>query len=68
MNHSPRYACAAVADSIRFVFVPQTAHVPFMAGLPFRIVTRCGFFCSVFFLHFTQYASVISHPLSRLLR
>jgi hypothetical protein len=53
--HSQTYACDAVAtDKISIVVVPQTVHDPFIAGLPFFIVTGFGSFCSVFFLHFTQ--------------
>jgi len=44
--------------------VLQTEQFPFMALRPFFIVTSCGFFISVFFLHLTQYASVIGHILS----
>lgn len=34
--------------------VPQTEQVPFMACRPFFIVTSCGSFMVVFFLHLTQ--------------
>ena len=34
--------------------------VPFSAGLPFFSLTFFGSFISLFFLHFTQYAVVIS--------
>lgn len=36
------------------IFVPQVAHVPLIAGLPFFMVTAVGSFISVFALHFTQ--------------
>lgn len=36
--------------------MPHCGHVPFTAGLPFFIVTACGFLISTFALHFTQYA------------
>lgn len=39
--------------------VPHTGHVPFVAGLPFFMVTCVGLFIVTFFLHFTQYASTI---------
>jgi hypothetical protein len=45
--------------------VPQTAQVPFMACLPFFMVTSFGFFISVFFLHLTQYASAIFRSFHR---
>jgi hypothetical protein len=45
--------------------VPQTGHCPFMACLPFFMVMLCGSFISLFVLHFTQYATVVSvHLLS----
>jgi len=40
-------------------FVPQTGHVPVVAGLPFFMVIFCGFFTSREALHFTQYAIVM---------
>jgi len=40
--------------------VPHLGQVPFNAGLPFFSLTFFGFFISLFFLHFTQYAVVIS--------
>jgi hypothetical protein len=39
---------------IALTVVPQTAHCPFKAGLPFFMVTFCPFFISVLVLHFTQ--------------
>src|SRR5438094_9971240 len=48
--------------------VPQTAQVPFNACLPFFIVTSWGSFISVFFLHLTQYASVISSSFRSLMK
>jgi hypothetical protein len=44
------------------IFVPQVAHVPVVAGLPFFIVIAVGFFISCFDLHLTQYASIDSRP------
>lgn len=37
-------------------FVPQFGHVPFVAGFPFFSFVFTGFFISIDFLHFTQYA------------
>jgi len=42
---------------ILYIPVPQVGQVPFIAGLPFFIVTGVGFFISFFALHLTQYAS-----------
>jgi hypothetical protein len=39
--------------------VPQTGHTPFMAFLPFFMVTLWGLCISRFVLHFTQYAVVV---------
>src|SRR5574340_1698584 len=39
---------------------PQIGQVPFTAGLPFFIVTCCGFLISTFRLSLTQYASAMS--------
>jgi len=44
---------------ILYIFVPQVGQMPFVAGLPFFIVTDFGFFISFFFLHLTQYPVVI---------
>jgi hypothetical protein len=38
--------------------VPQSGHVPSLAGLPFFIVTAFGSFISFFALHFMQYPSI----------
>src|SRR2546430_11498835 len=45
--------------------VPQTEQVPFMACLPFFMVTSFASFISLFCLHFTQYASAIFHSFHR---
>jgi hypothetical protein len=42
--------------------VPQFGHTPFFAFLPFFMVTDCSSFMVTFFLHRTQYASVIVRP------
>jgi hypothetical protein len=39
---------------ILYILVPQTTHVPVVAGLPFFMVMAVGFFISRFALHFTQ--------------
>jgi hypothetical protein len=39
---------------ILYILVPQVAHVPVVAGLPFFIVTAVGFFISFLALHLTQ--------------
>jgi hypothetical protein len=44
---------------MRYNFVPQTGHVPVVAGLPFFMVIFCGFFTSREALHLTQYAMVM---------
>jgi hypothetical protein len=36
------------------ILVPQTEHVPLIAGLPFFIVTCCSPLIGLFALHFTQ--------------
>jgi hypothetical protein len=41
--------------------VPQTGHVPVVAGLPFFIVIACAFCISRLVLHLRQYPSVISY-------
>jgi len=41
---------------MRMIVVPQTGHLPFMAGFPFFSVTDAASFISRFALHFTQYA------------
>jgi hypothetical protein len=43
---------------IRYTPVLQTGHVPFVAGLPFFIVTCTGLRISRLLLHLTQYASM----------
>jgi hypothetical protein len=44
--------------------VPQTGHVPFVAGLPFFMVTGFASFISRCVRHFRQYASTGDPPLS----
>jgi hypothetical protein len=44
------------------IFVPQTVHIPCVAGLPFFIVI---FFSSFIDLHLTQYASMIMQVIKR---
>ena len=44
--------------TIRDTFVPQTAQVPRVAGLPFLSVTCAGLRISRLALHFRQYASI----------
>lgn len=39
---------------MRNILVPQTGHVPWVAGLPFFMVMRMGLRISRFALHFTQ--------------
>jgi hypothetical protein len=41
------------------ILVPQSKHVPVVAGLPFFIVTGSGLFIGFLALHFTQYASIL---------
>jgi len=43
---------------IRNIFVPQVGHTPWVAGLPFFMVTALGFFISFLALHFTQYPCI----------
>src|SRR2546427_11931402 len=45
---------AYFAAPIRIIVVPQTGHLPFIAGLPFFSLTATGFFISRFARHFTQ--------------
>lgn len=47
---------------MRYIPVPHFGHSPFMAILPFFILTFFGFFISLFALHFTQYAVVTWSP------
>jgi len=42
--------------------VPQTGHFPFMAGLPFFMVTLVAFGSSLLARHLTQYISAIFSP------
>src|SRR5918996_2055245 len=44
------------------IFVPQTVHMPCVAGLPFFIVTFFSSFMVLLALHLTQYASVAMEP------
>jgi hypothetical protein len=44
------------------IFVPQTVHMPCVAGLPFFIVTFFSSFIVLLALHLTQYASVAMEP------
>ena len=44
------------------IFVPQTVHMPCVAGLPFFIVTLFSSFIVLLALHLTQYASVAMEP------
>jgi hypothetical protein len=44
------------------IFVPHTVHVPWMAGLPFFIVTFFSSFIVLLALHLTQYACVAMEP------
>jgi len=45
---------------ILYIFVLQVGQVPFIAGLPFFMVTDFGFFISLLVLHFTQYPVVMT--------
>jgi hypothetical protein len=40
------------------IFVPQTVQMPWVAGLPFFIVTFFSSFMFLLALHLTQYASI----------
>jgi hypothetical protein len=44
------------------IFVPQTVHMPCVAGLPFFMVTFFSSFIVLLALHLTQYASVAMEP------
>jgi len=46
---------------ILYIFVLQVGQVPFVAGLPFFMVTDFGFFISLLVLHFTQYPVVMTN-------
>ncbi|MBI2863650.1 MAG: hypothetical protein HYX94_03710 [Chloroflexi bacterium] len=50
------YLLAPILNSL----VPQTGHVPSVAGLLFFKVTALGFLISLLALHLTQYASMYS--------
>ena len=50
--------CAPILN----IFVPQWEQVPWVAGLPFFIVTGVGSFISFLALHLTQYASIVRPP------
>jgi hypothetical protein len=43
---------------IQNMLVPHVGHTPFVAGLPFFIVTALALFISFLDLHFIQYASI----------
>ena len=47
---------------IQNMLVPQVGHTPFVAGLPFFIVTALALFISFLDLHFIQYASIFFLP------
>jgi hypothetical protein len=47
------------------IFVPQTVHIPCVAGLPFFIVIFFSSFIDLFDLHLTQYASMIMQVIKR---
>lgn len=47
-------ALTAAYPPILKILVPQTGHVPVVAGLLFFITMRWGFWISLFALHFTQ--------------
>jgi hypothetical protein len=49
---------------ILYMPVPQTGQTPFVAGLPFFIVTGFASFISRWVRHFRQYASTDDPPLS----
>jgi len=56
---------------ILYIPVPQTGHLPFIAGLPFFIVTFSGFSTSLFARHLTQYietAILNSPPLGNIIQ
>jgi len=56
-----------LAAPILYIPVPQTGHLPFIAGLPFFIVTASAFGSSRFARHLTQYISAMGYspPLSK---
>lgn len=64
MKNSERKAYLA---PILYIPVPQTGHLPFIAGLPFFIVTFSGFSTSLFARHLTQYieTAIITFTSSR---
>jgi hypothetical protein len=47
---------------IRNILVLHIGHTPWVAGLPFFIVTALALFISFLVLHFTQYASITLPP------
>jgi len=47
---------------ILYIVVPHVGHSPFVAGLPFFIVTDLGFFISLLARHFIQYACIDIPP------
>lgn len=59
-NHTPAamicyfLAFASLADMILYIPVPQTLHLPRIAGRPFFIVTCSASFISRVCLHLTQ--------------
>jgi len=55
--HRWNQEAASTALPMRIIFVPQTAQVPWVAGLPFFNVTGLGSLISRFSRHLTQYAS-----------
>lgn len=55
-----------LAAPILYIPVPQTGHLPFIAGLPFFIVTASAFGSSRFARHLTQYISAMDKVTSPL--
>lgn len=49
--------CTYFVDTILYMPVPHTEHLPLMAGRPFFMVTFTGSLISRLVLHFTQYPS-----------
>jgi hypothetical protein len=49
---------------ILYMPVPHVGHTPFVAGLPFFMVTAVASFISRCVLHFRQYASTVIPPLA----
>ncbi len=47
---------------MRNIFVPHTGQIPWVAGLPFFMVTFFSSFIVLLDLHLTQYASVAMEP------